>query len=53
MDVSSKSEVSLDEILYDDDQSGDDGSSLQDYSGNGTRNEVRNSYKTKSQSKSQ
>lgn len=29
---SSKSEVSLDEILYDDDQSGDDDSSLQDHS---------------------
>ena len=44
MDASSKSEVSLDEILYDDDQSGDnDGSSQQDEGGNGSKNEARTS----------
>ena len=56
MDVSSKSEMSLDELRYDDDQSGDnDGSSQRDDTGNnsGSKNEVRNSQKAKSNSKSQ
>ena len=53
MDVTSKSDVSLDEILYDDDQSGDnDGSSQRDETGDhsGSKNEVRNSQKTNSKS---